>query len=92
MPILPRVGQTGQSVSALAREHMNTAIQARGMMRPDTKTEHVAPEKTFGGGLMKPAGGAAGGASVGAAIGGSAGGPYGAIIGGVVGLLGYALS
>jgi hypothetical protein len=73
-----------------SQQHMNSAINARGAIRPNTKTETEPPPKTVGGGIMSGVGGAAAGASIGATY-GSSGGPYGAAIGAVVGLLAYAL-
>ena len=94
--ILPRVGMGG-GFHDRSQQHMNSAINARGAIRPDSKTETELPGKTIGGGIMAGVGGAAAGASIGASIGsgaaaGSAAGPYGAAIGAVVGLLAYGLS
>jgi hypothetical protein len=68
----------------MSGQYADRAVQARGMIHPNSKQETSAPEKTAGGALGAAAGGAAAGVSI-----APAGGWWSAAIGAIGGLAMY---
>jgi hypothetical protein len=83
----------GPSYRGLAGEYSNRAIHARGMMKPDQKTETDEAGATMGGALAAGVGGAAAGAQIGTMVStSSSAGPYGAMFGAFLGIMSYLAS
>lgn len=73
MAIYDFASRKGPGFFEMSSGYSNRAIQARGMMRPDQKTETDLPGQTAGGAIMSGLGGAGAGASIGALVAGGTG-------------------